>query len=107
MVFVKGSSGNPGGKSSKLNSGVLEARKHAEEAILVLSQSLKSPDENIRVKSANSILDRAWGKPKEQIEHTGADGGAIITTSIPSIDSWLGGMLGTAKEIVSKKPVSH
>lgn len=71
MPFEKGKSGNPSGKPNKLNNGVIEARKHAEAAMARLGKEIHNEDANIAIKAANSILDRAWGKPKEHVEHSG------------------------------------
>ena len=40
-------------------------RKQTRKAIRVLVQSLKSPDERIRLLAVSMLLDRGYGKPKE------------------------------------------
>jgi len=52
------------------------AREHSAAAIATLAAICKSktaPDA-ARVAAANSILDRAWGKPTQRNEGIGADG---------------------------------
>lgn len=66
--FAPGVSGNPEGRP-KIPEHVREmARAHTEEAIAALKDCLKSANESVRVSAANSILDRAWGKPQQAIE---------------------------------------
>lgn len=107
MPFKKGQSGNPGGKTSRINSASGMARKHAEEAIKRLAEELKNPDGNIAIKAANSLLERGYGKPKEYIELTGEDGGAIKTIALPATDSWLAGMFPSGKDETSKTPLPN
>lgn len=53
------------------------AQKHADAALEVLAQALKSPDERVRVNAANDILDRAYGKPTPELD---ADSGGLLVT---------------------------
>lgn len=49
------------------------ARSHTESAIKTLAGIMnekKSPAA-ARVAAASAILDRGWGKPKQDVEHTG------------------------------------
>jgi HEAT repeat protein len=61
-TFAPGKSGNPGGRAKGIEA---LARAHTEEAIATLVAALKSPRE--RVAAAVALLDRGWGKPKQQI----------------------------------------
>ena len=67
MKFQPGQSGNPGGRPK--NSLRLKeiARQHTDAAIETLVAALKAENENTRVAAANSLLDRAWGKPAQAI----------------------------------------
>ena len=76
-LFVKGKSGNPGGRQKivdkKMVSDIRElARSHSLEAIetlvSVMQDGKASP--GARLTAANSLLDRAWGKPQQSIEAT-------------------------------------
>jgi hypothetical protein len=42
------------------------AREHSLEAVRTLVERLRDPDGRIAVVAANSILERAWGKVREQ-----------------------------------------
>jgi hypothetical protein len=44
------------------------ARAHTMAAIQTLVDCLNHPQGSFRVAAANSLLDRAWGKPKESLE---------------------------------------
>ena len=77
--FKPGQSGNPGGRPRSDVTSL--ARRHTAEAIAALVAALGSPRE--RVAAAVALLDRGWGKPKHQLEHTGAGGGPIQTQTLP------------------------
>ncbi len=48
------------------------AAEHSEDALNTLAQIAKSGEsESARVAAANSLLDRAYGKPRQEIEHSG------------------------------------
>ena len=73
MTFVKGQSGNPGGRPA----AVLEdgrkvadvARGHTIEAIDTLAMIMRDDKQAgaARVSAASAILDRAWGRPKQDL----------------------------------------
>lgn len=56
------------------------ARKHTNSAInaLVGIMNQKKAPPAARVAAAQALLDRGWGKPKQEHEHSGPDGGPII-----------------------------
>lgn len=73
MSGAKGKSGRPPSQSPKSSnlhtiSGRIAALKYAEKAMRVLADMLTSPKHEVRVSAANSILDRAYGKPKQEID---------------------------------------
>jgi hypothetical protein len=74
MPFVKGHSGNPGGRPKAVlpdGRSVQElAREHTETAINALVSVLISDDTPPAaiVSAASAILDRGWGRPKQEVE---------------------------------------
>lgn len=78
MPFEPGKSGNPSGRPRE-NGHVKElARAHTEAAINALAEILADAEapHAARATAANSLLDRAWGKPAQAI--TGADGESAV-----------------------------
>jgi len=68
--FVKGFSGNPGGRPTVAENIRELARQHTGDAIITLLEIAKNPKSSdaARVSAANSLLDRAWGKPHQYVE---------------------------------------
>jgi Family of unknown function (DUF5681) len=66
--FAKGASGNPGGRP-KLPAEVKEMfQAKAPEAFEVLCRHLNSKDPRVAVAAATQILDRAYGRPVQQVD---------------------------------------
>lgn len=66
------------------------ARLHTDEAIATLVEALK--DRRNCVQAAIALLDRGWGKPKEQVEQTNfnIDLGGIDAPPLPeTLEEWL------------------
>jgi hypothetical protein len=74
--FVKGISGNPGGRPKVEGEIRNLARKFSRTAIRRLAQLMKSKNERVAVAAATALLDRAWGRPAQAL--TGADGAPLI-----------------------------
>lgn len=86
--FRKGQSGNPGGRK-RGDAAVTElARKHAPEMLKVLVSIAvdESAAVNSRVAAASQVLDRAYGRPRQALEHSGPEGAdlpsAIMVTLV-------------------------
>jgi hypothetical protein len=78
MALKKGQSGNPGGRPKRNADIGAVARTHTKEALAVLLDIARSgKSESARVSAASALLDRGWRRPRQALEHTGADGGAI------------------------------
>jgi hypothetical protein len=76
--------GRKPGTPNKATAEVKElALKHGPEAIRVAAKLMKSAEsETARLTAANMILDRAYGKASQPLEHTGKDGGPIETVDV-------------------------
>lgn len=76
--FKKGQSGNPGGRSKEwfaIRKKFEEKGPRAFEILVELMET--SQDEKIRLMAAERVLERAYGKPKQETEITGEGGGPL------------------------------
>ena len=89
--FQKGKSGNPGGKPKAIIEVQNLARSYTTEAVEGLVRVLrdeKTPPAAV-VAAANALLDRAWGRPSQSVEHTGQVNmalGALLDAAFARID---------------------
>jgi hypothetical protein len=63
-IWKPGQSGNPEGNSGLYGETVKLAHQAAPDAIRRLIELMRSEDERVAAVACNSILDRAFGKPK-------------------------------------------
>ena len=91
--FQKGKSGNPGGRP-KIPQHVKElAQAKTEDAVLTLIEIMgdgKQPAA-ARVSAANSLLDRGYGKPAQQIEAKVEEVKSFVVEApaVQTIDEWV------------------
>lgn len=68
MPFVKGQSGNPGGRKKEAGDLRELARAASPEMLQILIDLAKtSVSDRSRVTAANAVLDRAYGKPAQTL----------------------------------------
>lgn len=70
-AWLPGQTGNPGGRPKNLSDVRDLARQHTVAAIATLATLMADEDAkpSTRVAAADALLDRAWGKPTQPIEH--------------------------------------
>ena len=80
--FKKGVTGNPGGRPQEIKWLKELARSHTELAINTLAEICRNPAyyEGAAVTAANSLLDRAWGKPETSVSFQDSEGKDLIPT---------------------------
>jgi hypothetical protein len=88
-MFVKGISGNPGGRPKGLNDVTLEARKLTPLCIRELKRILSDPSarDQSKVKAAEVLLNRAWGKAPVVFSGEGGEGPATFTILLDRVTS--------------------
>ena len=70
MPFVKGKSGNPGGRPKEENGVRTAARSHGMAAINKLVELMNGDDMRVAVSASQALLDRGFGKPSQSMEMT-------------------------------------
>ena len=72
--FNPGHSGNPGGRPRDEHKLAELARSYTSEAVETLVELMRfGKDERVRGTAAQALLDRGWGKPKQEL--TASEGG--------------------------------
>jgi carboxylesterase type B len=67
MVFVKGKSGNPGGKSTSEAAALQRIKGLTFRAIDRMGKLMESDNEAVALNAAKDILDRGLGKAKQNV----------------------------------------
>ncbi len=70
-----GKSGNPGGRPKEYREVVRLAREHTEDSILTLGRILRSRKAGAlaRIRAAEALLDRGWGRAPQKLTVEGGD----------------------------------
>ena len=94
MTFLKGQSGNPGGRpkfEGEVREAIEMARQATPEAIRVLVSLLYNDDPKVQGYAANSLLDRAIGKPQQavQLEASVAQYVLQVPQVIEATNTWM------------------
>lgn len=81
MTFVKGRSGNPGGRPKKVREVEEIALQASPECMRILIAIAQNEDEDARARTAaiKEIFDRGLGKAIQRTEITGAEGLPLLT----------------------------
>ncbi|HRY15427.1 MAG: hypothetical protein KDJ31_14545 [Candidatus Competibacteraceae bacterium] len=71
--WLKGHSGNQNGMPKRLAEIRTLAREYTKEAIETLVNLMRdeTKEASCRVRAAQELLDRAWGKPTQPLDHQG------------------------------------
>ncbi len=79
--FQKGKSGNPGGRPKRTQEEldlIAACKEKAPQALAVIEKiMINGENERNRLAAAQAIIDRGYGKPVQQTELTGKDGGPM------------------------------
>lgn len=84
MAWVKGQSGNPGGRPKGEKEVIDLAREASPRAIGRLIELVDSQDERVAIAAANSVLERGYGKPTQPL---GNDPDNPLLPQTPSVDA--------------------
>jgi hypothetical protein len=87
MKFLKGRSGNPGGRPKVLGEVQELARQYAPTAIVELARlALKARSETARIAAIRELLDRGYGRPRQAVE-VSAPAGDPLQLLLEEIDA--------------------
>jgi hypothetical protein len=99
--FVRGCSGNAGGRPRDEHNVAALARSYSTEAIETLVELMRNArDHRVRGTAAQALLDRGFGKPKVEIQNTNADFGDALAQVGKILDEKRHEEMSTTADIV-------
>lgn len=75
-AFRKGVSGNPGGRPKRTQEEldlIAACKEKTHRALAVIEDIMERGDsDKVRLSAALAIIERAWGKPEQPVDHRGS-----------------------------------
>lgn len=81
-MFPKGVSGNPAGTSKESYKLTRLARQYTEEALEIVLSVMRDPKDKQRLDAAKILLERGYGKPRQEMELSGPDGKGLFESLV-------------------------
>lgn len=94
--WAKGRSGNPSGRRKTDPEQKALLQKLSYEALDVVVAIMRDKAHADRFKAATVIMDRAWGKPVQAMEHSGQVGIDVTSLSDEELDARIAALIKSA-----------